>query len=187
MNVKMRCFTYFVLLSTLLGCRAKRDAMLESENIVVIPAIYIQSHASPSEFETDTNGVEFWTPSPEDVRRVDRHLTQELQRRKKMALKSGGAPRPVSELAQWQGTSAPVRDARIWDTLIESLKVNRRQYVGFTKGTKRMIPVNCLPPGPHRDWRNKYISVSDGGESYWHIDYDIGSDSYENVIVNPSA
>lgn len=186
--MKMRYFTYFVLLSTLLGCRAKPNTRLEAENIVVIPAIYFQSDPHPGEFD-DTNGVEFWTPCPEDVRRVDRHLTQELQRRKKMALKSGGAPRPESELAQWQGTSAPVQDARIWDTLIESLKVNRRQYVGFTKGTKRMIRVNCLPSGTdlRHDWRSKYISVSDGGSSYWHIDYDIGSDSYENVIVNPSS
>lgn len=80
-----------------------------------------------------------------------------------------------------------------------SIKTYYRQYFPYTneKG-ERIIEINAFceipknPPPPEEtnrkwiesNWKEKYISVLDGGPCYWKIKINIDKMSYEPVMVN---
>ncbi len=67
----------------------------------------------------------------------------------------------------------------------------RVQFYGMHRNGRKIIYCNFFPtksPGceadPYRDVTTELLEVSDGGSSYWHIDYDPSSKRCSNFIPN---
>jgi hypothetical protein len=80
----------------------------------------------------------------------------------------------------------PGADAR---RILNDLGNYRRQYVGFTMKTRRVLFVNALCQGGwgEAEWRTKFIQVNDGGACYFHAIYDPVKNSIEQLIINGEA
>ncbi len=60
----------------------------------------------------------------------------------------------------------------------------RRQYTGFLSGGRKLLFVQflCETTGP--DWRCHPIVVDDGGDCFFHLEYDVSSGACRKLWVN---
>jgi hypothetical protein len=69
------------------------------------------------------------------------------------------------------------------------------QFVGFNLKGKRIIYVNSFDEfmtkepmsGSNNSWRNRGISVCDGGPSFWGVEFDPISKTFSNIGFNGAA
>jgi hypothetical protein len=62
-----------------------------------------------------------------------------------------------------------------------------RQYTGFYLDNRKLIFVQffCIAPSP--DWKCVPVVVLDGGDCYFHLEYDLNSGSCRKLWINGSA
>jgi hypothetical protein len=129
---------------------------------------------------------EHWTPSPSEIAMLESHLREALER---------GAVRPDAIDRSTEGNPQQ-RDyvARELRLILDHLAEFRRQYVGIitSDGAKRIL-VNCFPGQPPGGddsfayWRQRFVSVDDGGFWYWRIQYDMATATYVEFDSNGYA
>jgi hypothetical protein len=108
----------------------------------------------------DSNPLEFegiWQPTDSDVLRALQLARPHLRKLKETALSPFERERSAEILASWNVYSC--------------------QAIGHTENGKKLIHMNffdkeqLLGQGLD-DWRHSYVMVSDGGASFWQIEYD---------------
>ena len=63
-----------------------------------------------------------------------------------------------------------------------------RQYTGFVLDGRKLIFMNFLCWRPETPgWRCSSVSVDDGGDCYFHLDYDVTTGEYGHLWVNGLA
>ena len=66
-----------------------------------------------------------------------------------------------------------------------------RQYAGILVDGHKIIYVNALCETAAMKyetyWRERYVSVFDGGECFWHLRYDRGTKRFSELMVNGVA
>lgn len=107
----------------------------------------------------ETDG--FWTPSVDDVQELEDKLAEYL-----------------SQNAYFFSHQPPV-----W----ERLDAYQRQYIGLERGGRLIIYGNYFCTSGGINWRQQLVSVEDGGECYFQLEYDMDSDSFTNLWVNGEA
>jgi hypothetical protein len=110
----------------------------------------------------------YWTPTPTDIVKMEADLRGALERWQA----SPGETSPQRELV---ATGAAFSSREIAG-ILERLDRYHRQYAGVVTSTnQRVIIVNCFPsaltePGRmHQSWESRWVSVDDGGNSYWML------------------
>lgn len=83
-------------------------------------------------------------------------------------------------LARFLAGSAP--------TLAVKYSSYTRQYTGFVLEGRRRIFMNflCWPPETP-GWQCSSVAVLDGGDCYFHLDYDVTKGEYSHLSVNGAA
>ena len=97
-----------------------------------------------------------WTPSFEDIARLERQLKLYL----------AGEPTPQAKAI---GT-----------------KPGKRQYLGYTNDGRRWIFVNSLCEWLTKDrpWRENFIIVFDGGSCFFTVRYDLSNSQFDELRIN---
>src|SRR5262245_19269758 len=116
-----------------------------------------------------------WTPSPEEVARLESKLKPFLEE------VANGKRRGAADY--WR---APYQAKQI----VERLDSYKRQYFGFTHGDKRWILVNsfCDAHWKRVDyWRDSIVEVADGGSCLFKVLYDPSSSQFDKLVINGEA
>ena len=100
----------------------------------------------------------FWTPSPSQVLAVEQRLPELLR-------KSGHKLK---------------------------LSSSYRQYVGVTSHGKKLIYLNSFPGfaldhSKERDWHVTSVTVCDGGDVFWGVEFDPAENTFQNLQFNGEA
>lgn len=71
-------------------------------------------------------------------------------------------------------------------SLVEKYRSYTRQYTGFNLEGRAFIFIQffCTPP---EDWRCGPAVVDDGGDCYFHLEYDIAEERCKNLYINGHA
>lgn len=73
-------------------------------------------------------------------------------------------------------------------SLISNIGRYARQYTGFYLGNQRFLFIQFLCGLPSElDWRCAPVVVDDGGDCYFHLEYDMDAKSCRNLWVNGNA
>lgn len=62
----------------------------------------------------------------------------------------------------------------------------KRQYVGLVVGGKKRVLCNFFLTSPPQ-WQRRPVVVEDGGEAFFHLEYDLESDQCLNLQINGEA
>ena len=82
-----------------------------------------------------------------------------------------------SRLYEYLKTTAPL--------LADKLQAYARQYTGFYSSERRLIFIQFLGPSSWiRDWRCRPVSVDDGGDTFFQVEYDVDLGVFRNLQVN---
>ena len=101
----------------------------------------------------------YWTPTPEDIARLEIRL--------KLYLKHAAAREAKAILAEGQSY--------------------KRQYLGFTDGGRTLIYVNSICDAVWKDgsdWRDGLAIFFDGGPCFFQVFYQPSSNRFERLRVN---
>jgi hypothetical protein len=100
----------------------------------------------------------FWTPSAEDILKLEERLAAYLS----------------------QNSIYFFQQPPVWERLDEYY----RQYIGLTRGGKKIIYGNffCDPMG--LDWQETFVAVEDGGDCYFQVEYDVEGRFFIKLMVN---
>ncbi len=124
-----------------------------------------------------------WTPTSEDVVRVESRLQPALE-----------AARDAPQTLDAYSATSPERRAwmsRTIPKILEGLSEYRRQYIGIVASDRtRRILLNCFP-GPTKDpddfyagWRQGLVLGTDGWYRYWRIQYNLDTDRFIELDPN---
>ena len=127
----------------------------------------------------------YWLPSPNEISILEAGLRPALEQ-------SQVSPVSIDPLSNSPERAAYV-SREIGGTL-DRLGRYRRQYAGITLGDGRhRILVNFFPsatpgePDSYGYWTRRWVSVDDGGNWYWRIQYELGSARFVEFDVNGYA
>jgi hypothetical protein len=100
----------------------------------------------------------YWTPSPEEVARLEGQL--------KLYLEDMTAPHPKAVAAEHGNY--------------------KRQYLGYTRRGKKWIYVNsvCKTSWKEGRWHDELIIVFDGGPCFFSVRYDLSSSQFDQLSIN---
>lgn len=104
----------------------------------------------------------FWTPSPEQIARIE------------------------TQLKRYLGRVTPAK-AKVIAARLGSYK---RQYFGYTDGGKRWILVNGFCEGhwkEHNTWLDRVVLVHDGGPCFFKVRYDTSRSQFGRLEINGEA
>ena len=93
-------------------------------------------------------------------------------------------------------------DTFVWHEMVygvrEKLPAYKCQVVGFVEDGRRLLYLNFVhfmslephpddEPGEHEDWIRDPHVVDDGGDHYWQVVYDPGTDTFLRMSINGEA
>jgi hypothetical protein len=110
---------------------------------------------------------------------------------------SRGSPTDVSDF--W--SSSPLQVLAIEQRLPELLRKSghkiklsdsRRQYVGVTSHGKKLIYLNAFPASAldiseHTNWQTTALTVCDGGDVFWGVEFYPADNTFHNIQFNGVA
>jgi len=111
---------------------------------------------------------------------------------------SRSSPTAVSSFWSPSASQVLAVEQRLSELLRESghkLKISDsfRQYVGVTSYGKKLIYLNCFPEfaldhsSDRRDWRTTALTVCDGGDVFWGVEFDPVDNTFHNIQFNGVA
>ena len=122
------------------------------------------------------SGATPWTPALADVLALEKglpdYIRHELNRQRR------------------DPNRDPDSDPRSKNPLWERAKRYKRQFVGVqSEGAKgrRTVFANFFCNDWGRNWRTEPISVDDGGDCYFTVEYDVGKGTFSNLSINGEA
>src|SRR6202045_4270445 len=70
--------------------------------------------------------------------------------------------------------------------------VSRRQYIGFVARGKKLIYLNAFPastrhPDDDMDWKTTAVTICDGGDAVWGVEFDPNDETFHNLAFNGEA
>lgn len=153
---KAACFSMVVALALPGTAMSQQHAQLVDTGVIL--------SAQQLEHSADANRLmgitpPYWTPSSDDIARLDGQL------------------RPYLE-----GVTA--NQPKALDAKLESYK---RQYLGYTDGGKKWIYVNSIcKTGWKEDrfWLDDLVIVFDGGPCFFTVRYDLSSSQFGQLMIN---
>jgi len=99
-----------------------------------------------------------WTPSVDDILKLEEILPEYLS----------------------QNSSQFYRQPPVWQRLDEY----QRQYIGLERGEKQIIYGNYFCNNSGVDWQQNLVLVEDGGECFFHVEFDVDSGEFIKLRVN---
>jgi hypothetical protein len=169
----LRMVTAFVVISLLTGCQTLQEMVIRSQNIyihtdtiegVIFNADILDSDSTKYYIydENNRNPDSYWTPTEEDVLRLEANLPVFLKTK-------------IPEGNYAYG---------LWDKLPEYT----RQYVGYVIDGQRRIFANYFCDSYDSDyWKIGLVMVMDGGECFFHVLYRVDSQTFTILSVNGFA
>ena len=147
--------------------------------VIFPPTCYVQVD--------DARVVSHWMPSQEQVAALERELRAALEGLR-------GSPAGIADPSSSHSLDRFAYLSGELGGILERLDQYRRQYAGITlRDGRRRILVNCFPAATSpetdqfADWKGRWVSVLDGGNSYWRIQYEVGSGRFFEFDVNGYA
>jgi hypothetical protein len=110
----------------------------------------------------------FWTPALADALALEQRLPDYLRRRVPSEYRRAG----------WKPPSPP-----LW----ERAPSYKRQYVGIRRKGRRVIYANFFCAGSEDSWRTRPVSVDDGGDCYFQVEYDVDRRTFSELSINGDA
>lgn len=135
----------------------------EGERWVIFPAEQVREQGIGDWFIQKGQTAEYWTPSEDDVLKLENGLGSYLQQ-------------AYSDRFDQQKTP-------IWERLDEY----NRQYIGIVLGGKNMIYANYFCDSGEMDWKKDFVFVLDGGDCYFQFKYNIDSAEFFDLQLNGNA
>lgn len=155
--------------SIVLTCAAAGSEKQSDRQSKVLRAVLPVEHFVHSPLEDDVEY--YWTPESHIIRELDDKLASFLADKEKG---EGLSKDRKEQLGQ----------------IILNLASQRRQYVGFSKGGRRLVRLNVLPLAGDDDdfprWEKEYVAVYDGGLSFWSINYDVNTKAFDSLVIHES-
>lgn len=108
---------------------------------------------------TGTEEREFWTPGKAHILRLEGKIEAYLKK------------------------TAARRSPALWS----KLSTYKRQYAGVIRNGRRMIFANFFCESFNADWKTTPIAVADGGDCFFNVLYDPGSNTFSDLQVNGEA
>src|SRR6266487_3310371 len=115
-------------------------------------------------------------------------------------IRQGSRSSPTDVSGFWNPSASQVLavEQRLPELLRESghkLKVSDsfRQYIGVTSHGKKLIYLNSFPgfalehSRDRRDWRTTALTVCDGGDVFWGVEFDPADNTFHNIQFNGEA
>lgn len=144
--------------ATAMGVGSSTATATAEQNWVIFP----EGEAKTTQIASWLGGVGgFWTPSEEDVLRVEGALAEYLR----------------------QNSNLFYRQPPVW----ERLDAYQRQYFGLERGGRRIIYGNYFCTSGSKNWRRELVIVLDGGDCYFQVEYDVDIESFTSLWVNGEA
>jgi len=134
---------------------SKSPALLAGQNWVVFDQEYAEEMGVGS-WLLESDG--FWTPALDDISKVEAEIAGYLSRN--------------SHLFYHQPP--------VWQRLDEY----QRQYIGFGRKGGRFIYGNFFCDSGSANWREDLVSVEDGGECFFQVEYDPEGGLFTKIMVN---
>jgi hypothetical protein len=106
-----------------------------------------------------------WTPTPADVTAVEARLVEYL----KVAATEPLQASPPVELR----ADHPPYSLEGLRALVGTIGEFKRQYMGLLYGQERHVLVRGFNGTFNKDWRNRVVTVIDGGCGYWYFEFDM--------------
>jgi len=119
----------------------------------------------------------FWIPTKRQtsgaLRAIDKYLAK--LSRDKRALAPGTTNQNASE-----PTESQINKIR------KNLLIYRVQFIGIIFEGRKVIYCNffTFDHDKFAQWKNEYVDVSNGGTSFWQIDYNVKSKQCSNLTIN---
>jgi hypothetical protein len=116
-----------------------------------------------------------WTPSPEEIARLESKLKPYLED------VANGRNKEVADY--WRAPSQV-------KAILARLGSYKRQYFGFTYDGKKWVYVNgfCEEHWKNEDyWRDRMVVVFDGGACYFRVLYDPATSQFDQLTINGEA
>jgi hypothetical protein len=135
---------------------------IQGEQWVIFPAEQASEQGLGDWLVEGGKTAEYWTPSEEDVLRLENGLGAYLQ--------------------QINSDRFDQQKAYIWERLDEY----NRQYIGMILDGKRIIYANYFCDSV-QDWRKDFVFVMDGGDCFFQFKYDTDSAEFLDLQVNGNA
>ena len=163
-------------------CRATQQIRTSSSVGVIFPAECGPMTVFPMTHEV----AGYWTPAPAVIEALEAHIRAALEHWRDV-------PADVSP----HFDLPPRGDAflsRELTGILRRLGQYHRQYLGVIAADgRRLVIVNCLPSSltgakrVHHSWEQQWVSVDDGGNSYWSVQYDAESRDFFGFDSNGYA
>jgi len=71
--------------------------------------------------------------------------------------------------------------------ILAKLSTYKRQWAGIDRGKTHVLYMNFLCHYHDDSWRKGAVTVSDGGDCYFHVEYDLGTGQFASLRVNGEA
>ena len=110
----------------------------------------------------------FWTPALADALALEQRLPDYLRRKVPPQYRRRG----------WKPPSPP-----LW----ERAPSYKRQFVGIRPKGRRVIYANFFCEGSEDYWRTRPVSVDDGGDCYFQVEYDVDKRTFSELQINGDA
>lgn len=154
-----RAFLSIIFMITLLTACMPPSQNVVNGNWVIFSAKHAEESGVGDWFLPGGETAKYWTPTEEDVIRLEEGLAAFLQDHADLFNS------PVSE----------------------RLGEYYRQYLGFVLEDQNIIYANFFCNAYEMDWANEFVFVLDGGECYFQFKYDPGSGTFFDLLVNGEA
>jgi len=154
-------------------CRG-RDVSGASFSGVVFPPECDPLGLSAMRGQPNLHVATYWLPTAADVAKAESGLRGALE-----------AGRKVPESLGYSHDSTAYVSREL-DGILKRLGDYRRQYLGLQFAAEhRRILMNFFPTNDarHEDWRQHWVRVDNGGDGYWHIEYDVDAGSYRGFDI----
>jgi hypothetical protein len=125
----------------------------------------------------------FWTPSVPEVMKMEERLPGYLREQLDSPPPRRG-PRARGHGGRRDLLEPPPRvNPPLWKRVF----AYKRQYVGLVKRGRHVIWGNFFCDTPRADWRHEPVSVDDGGDCYFQVEYDVDTGRFSELLVNGEA
>jgi ABC-type cobalt transport system substrate-binding protein len=166
--------TCMVMPFALQGIGASQDASTLVETGVIFSAQQVERSDRAIQFFDGARPM--WTPSSEEIARLESKLKPYLEEVANGKREAGG-------YASW-------RMPRQVKEILARLGGYKRQYFGFTFGGRRWIFVNGFCEGfwtRSDSWHDDIVIVLDGGSCFFQALYDPSSAEFDKLSINGEA
>ena len=159
---------------------------IEIQGASYLGVIFPPECASGAASAVGERAVEYWLPTAEIVAKAEQGLRAALDEARK-------SPSSIDA----QALTSPARAAYVAadiGAIVDRLGRYRRQYLGLrlADGRQRLL-INFFPSAEAGAsdsfgyWKQRWVVVDDGGNSYWRIQYDVPSGAFMSFDCNGNA